>query len=157
MNWEALGAVGEIVGAVAVVVTIGYLAVQIRRNTLSNRATFLFQAQSEGTRIQEKIFGDPDTARLLVLLRNRELPADLSPDELERIKAFSNAVMNMYVSLAMAHANRQIEDEIYANYCLDFERYVMNSYPGLIPIARDQLGHYPWAKSKKIFEPLFKP
>ena len=30
MNWEALGAIGEIVGAVAVVVTLGYLAVQIR-------------------------------------------------------------------------------------------------------------------------------
>ena len=33
MNWEALGAIGEIVGAVAVVVTLGYLAVQIRKNT----------------------------------------------------------------------------------------------------------------------------
>jgi hypothetical protein len=33
MNWEALGAIGEIVGAVAVVVTLGYLAVQIRQNT----------------------------------------------------------------------------------------------------------------------------
>ena len=35
MNWEALGAIGEIVGAVAVVVTLGYLAVQIRQNTRS--------------------------------------------------------------------------------------------------------------------------
>jgi hypothetical protein len=38
MNWEALGAIGEIVGAVAVVVTLGYLAVQIRQNTRSLRA-----------------------------------------------------------------------------------------------------------------------
>jgi hypothetical protein len=30
MNWEALGAIGEIVGAVAVIVTLRYLAVQIR-------------------------------------------------------------------------------------------------------------------------------
>ena len=37
MNWEALGAIGEIVAAVAVVVTIGYLAVQIRQNTRSVR------------------------------------------------------------------------------------------------------------------------
>jgi len=35
MNWEALGAIGEIVGAVAVVVTLVYLAVQIRQNTRS--------------------------------------------------------------------------------------------------------------------------
>jgi len=30
MNWEALGAIGEIVGAVAVIAILGYLAVQIR-------------------------------------------------------------------------------------------------------------------------------
>ena len=33
MNWDAIGAVGEVVGAAAVVVTLAYLAVQIRRNT----------------------------------------------------------------------------------------------------------------------------
>ena len=32
MNWEAIGAVGEIVGAVAVVGTLFYLAIQIRQN-----------------------------------------------------------------------------------------------------------------------------
>lgn len=30
MNWEAAGAVGEIVGAIAVVITLAYLAVQVR-------------------------------------------------------------------------------------------------------------------------------
>ena len=39
MNWEALGAVGEIVGAVAVILTLGYLAVQIRQNTRWLRAS----------------------------------------------------------------------------------------------------------------------
>ena len=33
MNWEAIGAIGEIIGAVAVVVTLAYLAIQIRNNT----------------------------------------------------------------------------------------------------------------------------
>ena len=30
MNWEAIAAVGEIVGALAVVLTLGYLAIQVR-------------------------------------------------------------------------------------------------------------------------------
>ena len=30
MNWEAAGAIGEIVGALAVVATLGYLAIQVR-------------------------------------------------------------------------------------------------------------------------------
>ena len=31
MNWEAIGALGEIVGALAVVLTLAYLAIQVRR------------------------------------------------------------------------------------------------------------------------------
>jgi hypothetical protein len=36
MNWEAIGAVGEVAGAVGVIITLAYLAVQIRN---SSRAT----------------------------------------------------------------------------------------------------------------------
>ena len=38
MGWDAIGAIGEIVGAFAVVATLGYLAVQIRQNTKVSRA-----------------------------------------------------------------------------------------------------------------------
>ena len=34
MNWEAIGAIGEIVGAAGVVLTLAYLANQIRQNTI---------------------------------------------------------------------------------------------------------------------------
>ena len=33
MNWEAIGAIGEILGALAVLVTLLYLAIQVRQNT----------------------------------------------------------------------------------------------------------------------------
>ena len=33
MNWEAIGAIGQVVGAFAVVISVVYLAVQVRRNT----------------------------------------------------------------------------------------------------------------------------
>jgi hypothetical protein len=32
MNWEAIGAIGEVGGAIAVVATLLYLAAQIRQN-----------------------------------------------------------------------------------------------------------------------------
>jgi len=37
MNWEAVGATGEVLGSIAVVVTLLYLSIQIRQNTQSNR------------------------------------------------------------------------------------------------------------------------
>ncbi len=39
MNWDAIGAIGEVVGAIAVVATLFYLAFQIRQNTQMSRAS----------------------------------------------------------------------------------------------------------------------
>ncbi len=47
MNWEAIGAVGEVGGAIAVVFTLGYLAVQIRQNTRTTQFSAI-QAMEQG-------------------------------------------------------------------------------------------------------------
>ena len=39
MNWEAVGAVGEILGAAGVIATLGYLALQLRQNTRQTQAS----------------------------------------------------------------------------------------------------------------------
>lgn len=50
MNWDAVGAVGEIVGAVAVVLTLIYLALQVRQ---SANATQAFSIQTASSLDQE--------------------------------------------------------------------------------------------------------
>ena len=44
MNWDAIGAIGEILGALAVVVSILYLSIQIRSNTRATKASASFDA-----------------------------------------------------------------------------------------------------------------
>ncbi len=39
MNWDAIGAAGEVGGAIGVIITLVYLAVQIRQNTRAMRAS----------------------------------------------------------------------------------------------------------------------
>ena len=41
MNWEAIGAIGEVVGAVAVIVSILYLAAQVRQGAADIRANII--------------------------------------------------------------------------------------------------------------------
>jgi hypothetical protein len=53
MNWEAIGAVGETVGALAVLVTLVYLAVQIRQNTKAVRAAAVDSTTSHLSKIRE--------------------------------------------------------------------------------------------------------
>lgn len=71
MNWEAIGAIGEIVSAIAVFVSLIYLAVQIRQNTRqivnSIDATRLaaFERNIEsGNRAREFFLTHPDLAEL---------------------------------------------------------------------------------------------
>ena len=71
MNWEAIGAVGEIVGATAVVVTLIYLAVQVRHTTratdTARRATQAASFQAASALDQDFLLTlgkDPVTAQL---------------------------------------------------------------------------------------------
>ena len=40
MNWEAIGTIAEVVGAIAVVLSLIYVATQIKQNTEASRAHF---------------------------------------------------------------------------------------------------------------------
>jgi hypothetical protein len=66
MNWEAIGAVGEIVGALAVFLTLIYLAMQIRQNTLSVRAAAVDASISHVSNIRESIFASADITDIYV-------------------------------------------------------------------------------------------
>jgi hypothetical protein len=55
VNWEAAGAIGEIVGAAGVIVTLVYLAAQIRQNTKSLRASAVWDSQMSFVAINESL------------------------------------------------------------------------------------------------------
>ncbi len=55
MNWEVVGALGELVGAVAVVISLAYLSVQIRSNTRATKGSAGFNATHAVAQSNEKI------------------------------------------------------------------------------------------------------
>jgi len=64
VNWDAIGAVAEILGTLGVIVTVVYLAVQIRQNSqlvASSLADSIRNGLNESTRI---IAGDREAARI---------------------------------------------------------------------------------------------
>jgi hypothetical protein len=64
MNWDAIGAVGEIIGAVAVVVSLVYLASQLRQaNEIARQSAYRdFQAAFDDT--NSKANSDPELHKL---------------------------------------------------------------------------------------------
>ena len=71
MNWEAIGAIGEIIGAIGVIISLIYLSVQIRHNSRqveeqskALNATSLNAIEDTFTRFRESIIRDPSVASL---------------------------------------------------------------------------------------------
>jgi hypothetical protein len=74
MNWEAIGAVGEVLGAGAVMITLGYLAVQIRQSTQA------MQNSALGTTLD--FHGNFDrNERYIALLMKSQRKEELTPEE----------------------------------------------------------------------------
>lgn len=66
MNWEAIGAVGEVIGAFGVIASLGYLAVQIRQNTSSVRASTLQDMNEASTSFLDLMASDEDLGRIFM-------------------------------------------------------------------------------------------
>jgi hypothetical protein len=65
MNWDAVGAIGEIVGALAVVISLVYLASQIRTQNRESRAASVHQV-IEGYRSSIAALHEPEMADIWV-------------------------------------------------------------------------------------------
>ena len=91
MNWDALGAVGEIVGAVAVVATLVYLSIQIRQNTKSERASALDASISAFSAVRESTYVNPELSALY--LKGSKSPSTLNEEEAFRYRLFMHNII----------------------------------------------------------------
>src|SRR5215470_9601515 len=86
MNWQAIGAIGEVVGAIAVVATLLYLARDIRQNSRSLAISALRDTTSNWNQWGNMIAASGDLAEI-VARGNRALD-ELSEAEALRYGAF---------------------------------------------------------------------
>lgn len=79
MTLGELANVGEAVGGIAVLITLVYLALQIRQNTRTMRATAHHSANQLGVEINLAMGTSPEVARVLLASSSKE--ADLEPHQ----------------------------------------------------------------------------
>ena len=99
MNWEAAGAIGEIVGAVGVVLTLVYLSTQIRQTTRlvsSSVSAASREARDEFVRV---LATDADANRIWRFLT--KCLEELSEEEVGRLNAM--------ISLALSALQQEYE------------------------------------------------
>ena len=106
MNWQAIGAVGEIGGAIGVVLTLIYLAGQLRQNTNALRSASYEHWNSVSTAFSEMF------AKYRVELSEIEQHtglSDLSPEQLKMLQALGILATNQAqtASLEWSHSHWQ--------------------------------------------------
>ncbi len=67
VNWDAIGAIGEIAGAAGVIVTLLYLSVQLRQSTKTSRITAIQSSMENSAQFSEILLADDEVARLFWL------------------------------------------------------------------------------------------
>ena len=65
MNWDAIGAIGELIGAAAVVGSLVYVAIQIRQNTTATQSNTQQQIFDATTDVNLAIASDPALSELI--------------------------------------------------------------------------------------------
>ncbi len=95
MNWNAIGAIGEIIGALAVFLTLVYLALQIRQNTKAIQASAVDAGISKLNDVRESVYENGDLTRIYI--QGIAQPADL--DEESRVR-FRLLLHNILLSIS---------------------------------------------------------
>ena len=92
MSWEAIGAVGEVVGAIGVIATLAYLSVQIRHSSKVGMATVQQNVHDGHQLIYTAVLDNQDLMRRFM--------AGESLDDREQTD-----ILNLYLMLTDSHQN----------------------------------------------------
>jgi hypothetical protein len=90
VNWEAISAIAEVVGVIAVIASLIYVGLQVKQNTEIARANIVHETNATSLRVNELIAQD---ASLAAIYRKGTNGVSLEGTDLERF----TALVGMYV------------------------------------------------------------
>jgi len=110
MTIEELGSIGELLAAVATLVTLIYLAVQVRQNTRALQSSTFQNITGEMAKNVEPISTNEDVAAIMV--KGIPDPASLTPEERLRLASVFVATFRRLESVFVQNQLGSISDEM---------------------------------------------
>ena len=113
MNWDAVGALGEWVGALAVLATLVYLAVQIKQNSQSTRANIELEASRQLAQFVSRISADSNLKRIYdEIAESKPLSFEDERDYLWLVAEFFHSAEGVYIQ----HVKGFLSEDIWGEY-----------------------------------------
>ena len=112
MNWEAIGAVAESLGAIGVIASLAYLALQIRASNKLGRSEAKIAATTQMSSLLDSFISEPASSDIWA--RGRRNLRDLTPEDRAR---FDNIAMKGFMGYSAQYFQfriRTIEQDDWA-------------------------------------------
>lgn len=113
MNWEAISAIGEIAGGLAVFITLIYLAQQIKQNTKSQSIATYESAMSGFNKMHDFVAYDVESAS--IWRRGISDPSSLNQDEAVRFEFMARNYANHLYKLFRLYENNTLPKSEWLN------------------------------------------
>ena len=109
MNWDAIGAVSEFLGAIAVIVSIAYLAMQVRQTRVQLQAQMDDNITSRSFEAYTPVY---EGNNVMVFRKGLETPEALDPDEAFLFKLLMDRQRGAFATIVRRRTNRAISEEL---------------------------------------------
>ena len=129
LNWEAIGAIGEIIGAAAVVLSLIFLIVQIRRNTIALQTNSWQAVQDGEQRFDEYLGRDVKTLDIWARGSNQGLASFENTAERDQFWLIVKQLVGLYQNHHYMYEKGLIEEDWWESWAKFFARDV-SSHPG---------------------------
>ena len=106
---DALGNIGDFVGGIAVIVTLIYLAVQVRHNTRSTRLASMQSTMLAAQNVAILPAQDRDLARVVRV--GLTTPDELDADEFQQFRYFLMNLLRVHEDMFVQHKAGVIDEE----------------------------------------------
>ncbi len=149
MNWEAVGAVGEMLGAAIVIVSLIVLALELRQANQIARFTASRQLMRRFDEINTVLLKDRSLRELL------SKTDELNDDEEERLHVFADFLVNVWISIHEASINRLIKPDVFQAMMKDVEISLVR-WPQIRRAIELRLSRYPETRGYyQVFDTVF--
>ncbi len=143
MNWDAIGAVGETVSAIAVVVSLIYVALQVRQNTRASRASTIQHWAAVSALEKQSLYESDELAKLIIAGGTEQ--SNLSPEDRLRYNTYMIQVFNTFEFLYLQYELGTVDKVFFDSKVPAYERFLQ--LPGVLEF---------WNSPASTFDPRFK-
>lgn len=137
MNWDAIGAIGETIGALAVVISLAYLAIQIRAQNREARLAAVHEILV-GVRESLHVFATGDVAE--VFAKANEDYDSLSNAEFLRLLSGILPSLRLWEEAYIQNEQGRLENRVWDGINSQYSEYL--SYPGIRRIWEIRSKHF---------------